>query len=296
MANEQVLDLLRVDVDPAGDDHEALAVGEEQIAVLVDPADVAQGRPTVLVSALGGLVRSVVIFEGPAAGEIDDAFGARGKFVAGLVADLQLRHQGAADRALLRQPFLGVDGGKAVALGAGVVFVDDRSPPVDHRLLDRHRTGGGGVKDALQRRDVVLGADFGRQLEHAHEVRWHPLGAGDLVFLDVGQSQLGVEPLHQDHRAAEPGQAQPGPRRLVLARHAENTPRGACTGICGSSATACSSRGRSPRGCRRSRGATTSPPTPRITRSTISTLTARYLRGATARARCGSGTAAPTNA
>jgi hypothetical protein len=63
MADQQVLDLLRIDVHAAGDDHEALAVGEEQIAVLVDPADVAERRPAVLVAALGGLFRIVVVFE-----------------------------------------------------------------------------------------------------------------------------------------------------------------------------------------------------------------------------------------
>ena len=45
---EGVLDLLRIDVDPTGDDHEALAIRQEQIAVLVEVSDVADGAPVVV--------------------------------------------------------------------------------------------------------------------------------------------------------------------------------------------------------------------------------------------------------
>ena len=45
---QRVLDLLRIDVHPAQDDHERAAVGEVEIALLVDPADVAGGRPGVV--------------------------------------------------------------------------------------------------------------------------------------------------------------------------------------------------------------------------------------------------------
>ena len=51
---EHVLGLLRVDVDPAGDDRERLAVGEEQEAVLVEVADVAERGPAGMVRVLGG--------------------------------------------------------------------------------------------------------------------------------------------------------------------------------------------------------------------------------------------------
>ena len=43
VADQTVLDLLWVDVDSAGDDHEGLAVGEKEVAVLIDVADVADG-------------------------------------------------------------------------------------------------------------------------------------------------------------------------------------------------------------------------------------------------------------
>ena len=62
---EHVLDLLRVDVHPAGDDHEGLAVGEEQVAVVVEVADIADGGPVRVLGMprLGGLLRVVVVLE-----------------------------------------------------------------------------------------------------------------------------------------------------------------------------------------------------------------------------------------
>ena len=44
VAGQLGLDLGRVDVDPAGDDHVALAVAEEEVAVRVEVADVADGE------------------------------------------------------------------------------------------------------------------------------------------------------------------------------------------------------------------------------------------------------------
>src|SRR6516162_3481865 len=80
---ERVLGFLRVDVDAAGDDRERLAVGEEQEAVLVEVADVAEGGPVGVVAVLGGpgLVRVVVVGERDLlALEVDDAGLARGQF------------------------------------------------------------------------------------------------------------------------------------------------------------------------------------------------------------------------
>ena len=62
---EQVLDLLRIDVHAAADDHERLAVGQEQVAVLVDVAEVADRRSSgVLGVPRGrGLLRVAVVGE-----------------------------------------------------------------------------------------------------------------------------------------------------------------------------------------------------------------------------------------
>ena len=56
---------------------------------------------------------------------------------------------------------------------------------------------------ALQRGDVVLGADFVRQLQHAHEHGRNQLRLRDLVGRDQLQELLGVEGFHDDGSAAE---------------------------------------------------------------------------------------------
>ena len=45
VVDEQVLGFLRVDVHAARHDHERAAIGEEQVAVVVEVAHVADGRP-----------------------------------------------------------------------------------------------------------------------------------------------------------------------------------------------------------------------------------------------------------
>ncbi|MNE23155.1 hypothetical protein D3C80_1163980 [compost metagenome] len=203
MLDQQVLDLLRIDVHPARDDHEALAVGQEQIAVLVQPPDIAQGGPAARVIGGGRLLRVVVIFERVIALEIDVADHARRQFVALVVADVDDAEVGAAHRSRLPQPLFRVDDGHAVALGPSVVLDQDRAEPVDHGPLDRHGAWRRGVDGQLQRRDVVAGADILGQFQHTDEVGRHPLAVGHAVGVDGGQGQFGIEPVHQHHRAAE---------------------------------------------------------------------------------------------
>src|SRR5699024_10439868 len=59
------LDLGGVDVHPTGYDHEALAVGEKQVPVLVDVAEVTDRRPGRVVRMLcrAGLLRGIEILE-----------------------------------------------------------------------------------------------------------------------------------------------------------------------------------------------------------------------------------------
>ena len=201
VGDEQVLDFLRVDVHAARDDHEVLAIGEVEEAVGVDVADVAERRPAFAAARVRGLLRVVVVLEGGAVGEVDGAGLARRQHAAVLVEDTQLADQRAADGAAVREPLLRVAGDEAVALGAGVVLVEHRPPPVDHLLLDLDRAGRRGVDRAAQRVVAVAQAHFGRELQHAHEHRRHPLAVGDAVALDQRQRLLGVEVLH-DHRGA----------------------------------------------------------------------------------------------
>src|SRR5579859_596528 len=144
---EDVLGLLRVDVDPAGDNRERPAVGQEQEAVLVEVADVAEGGPGRMLGVLGraGLVRVVVVGERDlVALEVDAAGLARGQFGPVVGADPHGAEDGPAYGARARQPGRAVDGRHAVALGAGVVLHQDGPPPVDHLLLDLDRARGRG--------------------------------------------------------------------------------------------------------------------------------------------------------
>ena len=129
-----------------------LAVGEVEIAVLVEIADVAERRPAVAAIGGFGLGGIVAIGEGRPAVEIDDAVDARRQGLARLlVDDADMADKGASDRAAMGEPFLRSDDRDAVAFGAGVIFDENRPPPVDHLLLDLDRTGRGGVNGAAQR-------------------------------------------------------------------------------------------------------------------------------------------------
>src|SRR5580704_13114871 len=155
---QHVLGLLRVDVDTAGDDRERLAVGEEQEAVLVQVADVAEGGPGRVRRMLGGpgLVRVVVVGERDlVALEVDTAGLARGQFGAVVRADPYGAVDGPADGARLGEPGGAVDGRHAVALGAGVVLRQDGAPPADHLLLDLNRARRRGVDRDPQAGHVV---------------------------------------------------------------------------------------------------------------------------------------------
>ena len=59
----------------------------------------------------------------------------------------------------------------------------------------------------LLRRQVVLRADLGGELQHADEHRRHPLAVRHAVLLDERQRVLGRELLHHDGGAAEPQRA-----------------------------------------------------------------------------------------
>ena len=70
MQRQGVFGFLRVDVDAARNDHEGGAIGEEQIAVVIDMADIAKGGAMFGAHA-GGLGSIIMIFEGAAAVEED---------------------------------------------------------------------------------------------------------------------------------------------------------------------------------------------------------------------------------
>ena len=61
VAEQHGLDLGRIDVHAAADDEVRAAIGEEEVAVVVDVADVAEGEVVAAVGAVGLLGRLVVL-------------------------------------------------------------------------------------------------------------------------------------------------------------------------------------------------------------------------------------------
>ncbi len=100
------------------------------------------------------------------------------------------------------EPLLAVAVAEAVALGAGVVLVDDGAPPLDHLVLDVDRARGRSVDAGDHRRHVVTVADLLGQLQHPHEHGGDHLRLGDPVLLDEAEELLGIEVLHHHQGSA----------------------------------------------------------------------------------------------
>ena len=223
MGDQQVLAFLRIDVDAAGDDHEGGAVGEIDVAVLVDAADVADRahHPVGRVS-LGRLDRIVEVFERRGGLEPEPA-GLPGRhFPHRVVEDVNLAQNDASDRAGMSEPFGAVAHGETHAFGRAVIFVDDRPPPLDHRPLDRNRTRRGAVDHRLERGEIVAAAHALGQFQHAREHRRHELRMGNATLFDETETLLLVEALHDHERAAEsdrPRRADQRRRMIERRRH-----------------------------------------------------------------------------
>src|ERR1700741_3732611 len=135
MPGQTPLDLGWIEFAPSGDDQFGRPSGEEQIAVLVEVADIAH-REEAVSGAVPRLLRCVVIFklearhlDVPLPGLV------RGTFPAVLVVDPDGRAgPGQSDRSRTLQPVLGTDAG-AAAFRRAVILVDDRPKPVDHPHL-----------------------------------------------------------------------------------------------------------------------------------------------------------------
>src|SRR3546814_15145563 len=69
-----IFDFLRIDVHSAGDDHEALAVGQIEEAIFINFAHIAQGRPALRVAARRRFLIIPMIFEDIFAFEENRAF------------------------------------------------------------------------------------------------------------------------------------------------------------------------------------------------------------------------------
>ena len=220
--DEHLLALGRVEVHPAGHDHVGDPVGDEDVAVGVDVADVAEGEDARCEIGLGRLLRVGVVARAAPVGraEPEDADLAGRHRLVLLVEDDDLeRRARAADRAAVREPLGRVDAAQRAALAAAVGLDEDRAEPLDHRQLGVGRAGRAGLADQLQagRRRTSPRTSAGRA---SRRCRWVGTITDEVtpVRLDQAQHRLGVEPAEHDDRLAGEQVPDRGQRRVVLQR------------------------------------------------------------------------------
>src|ERR1041385_5571551 len=143
MLDDLVVDFLGIDVDAARDDDLRRTSGEEEIIVLVEIADVAEREEFAAMRARRFLLVLVVAkWIGLVGFVIDETGLALGKLVAVLVHDLHAQQgRPLANAARFSEPLLGRDDEACTAFAAGIIFVEDRAQPFDHRALDFRRAG-----------------------------------------------------------------------------------------------------------------------------------------------------------
>ena len=158
------LDLPGIDVEAAGDDHPFLPAGEEDVTVLVHPAEVARVEPAVLDDLGGHLLVLVVSLHDVVALEDEFADGFPRELPALLVDDFRL-HAGDGDSDGAR--FLGhvetAEGGDGRRLGQAVALHDLDAEPLfeDGDEIRRHRRAAGDA-DLQGIGPVFFGALDGR--------------------------------------------------------------------------------------------------------------------------------------
>ena len=197
MGVEELLDLARVDVLPAADDHVLDPAGDVDVAVGVHHRQVAGVHPAGRVDRLGGLLRLVPVAEHHRV--------AAGAQLAGLAAgqrppglrvddlDLDVRVHPPDGRHPPVQRVVGAGlGGHRRGLGHAVA---DRhlghAHPVDDLLHHLDRARRAGHDPGAQRRQVV-GVEVGR-VQLGDEHRRHPVERGAALLGDGAQRRRRVE-------------------------------------------------------------------------------------------------------
>ena len=197
MFGQRVLDLGRVDVAPAHGEHVDPTVGQIQVALLVEPAQVAKGVPAVT----GSRGAADVAVGRSAAGtgtHVDLPDHTRRALGTIVVEHLHFARHHPAHRAAMSQPLDTADEGESLKFGAAVEFPHHvRAEDLDPRLLDGGRTRRGQVPPPSYRRQVIavrIGAVHRQQALHDGR---HGGQVVDPVFGDQAQKRLGIESAHQ---------------------------------------------------------------------------------------------------
>ena len=183
MLVQHLLDLARVDVVAAADDHVFLAVDDEEVAVLVHRGHVAGVEPAALHDLLGGVRAAQVALHDVVAADHDLADLALRDLVVVVVDDLHLDAlDRRPDRARLAVAVGVVEGRHRRRLGQPVALEDDAVERLLERLhhLDRHRRAAGDAHaQALGVRVLVAGRVEHRVVHRRHALEDRDLVAGD---------------------------------------------------------------------------------------------------------------------
>ena len=143
-----------------------------------------------------------MVFELGVGLEVDRALLPDRDLLAILTNDVNDAEHSRTDGAGVSEPLLAVAVHEPVALGTGVILVDDRTPPLDHLSFHFNRARCRRVDARLQRRHVVLVPSRIIELEHANEHGGDHLRDRDLMLLDQTQVVRRIELLHHDDGAA----------------------------------------------------------------------------------------------
>ncbi len=255
------LEVARVEVEAAADDHVLAAIDEREEAVVVEAADVA-GADEPLAGGveplgLGGLRRLAVV-AGHHSRRVADDFAGRAarQLAAGLVDEADVVALGGlADGVqLVRMLVRGEDAG-AAALGHAVELDQAAGPARDDVGLERGGERRAGAELHAERRQVVRAEARARHqplVLHRHQHR-----VGDAVALGEREVAVDVELLHQHDRAAEgDGREEDDQRRVRVERRRQQRHRLARVAEAAAAhrraSSACRAAGRCPSACRSS--------------------------------------------
>ena len=201
MFGQRVLDLGRVDVAAADGEHVDPAVGQIQVALVVEPAQIAQGVPGPIRVRAGPCGAADIAVGGPTAGrraheDLPDHAG--WALVAAVVEHLHLPGHHPSDRAAPTQPFGAADEGQRLKLGAAVKLPHHLgAEDVDPDFLDVRWARCGQMPPPPHRRQIIgirIGA-VDRQ-QSLHDGR-HRRQIVDPVFGDQPEELARVEAAHQ---------------------------------------------------------------------------------------------------
>src|ERR1700731_4637060 len=100
------------------------------------------------------------------------------------------------------EPLLAGDGGRTHTFRAGVIFVENGPPPVDHLALYIDGTRGGCMNRNAMGGESEPRSHVSWKLEHPHEHRRNPLAVRHAMPFNEFESERCVELLHDDRGAS----------------------------------------------------------------------------------------------